>query len=488
MAREATIEELLEARAPERGATGFLRLGENAGGWRIEAFLGSGRSSEVYRAVEAKTGREAALKLLADLSDGMRDRFFSEIAFLEAHPAECMPRLFSRGETGGRPFFAMEYLVPAIPPPAGRAAAPFVRAVARAVSRIHAAGIVHRDLKPGNIMARKSGEIAIIDFGLAARVQSPRGIRGAAGVGTPPYAAPEQILEGRSSFRSDVYSLGKILREFAGENAAMREVARKATEDASESRYGGAAEFEEALRKAARPRIAPFAVAALAVAGVVCVAVFMHSRNETPREPVPGAAMGESMPGGASKASATAAADDVSRRDDETDRAYFARILALAEKGSIKAATAVGEAYFAGCGVPEDREKAVEWYGRAAAAGDADAQASMGLCRLRGFGCEKNVVAAANWFSLAAAQEHPAGMNDFAYCLLNGIGVEKNAVAGFEWAMKAAERGHAAAQTMVAECYLDGIGVAPDRERAEVWLNRAARQGNRRARTLLRNR
>ena len=78
----------------------------------------------------------------------------------------------------------------------------------------HAKNVVHRDLKPANIMVDGQGQVRITDFGLAKSADSS----GGAVVGTPAYMAPEQLLDGTTNVRTDLYSLGLVLYEvFTGE-------------------------------------------------------------------------------------------------------------------------------------------------------------------------------------------------------------------------------------------------------------------------------
>src|SRR5262249_28254876 len=82
----------------------------------------------------------------------------------------------------------------------------------------HDRGIIHRDLKPQNIMLDARGRVCIMDFGLAAYADEPRGSE--IGYGTQAYMAPEQLAGTSISVQSDLYSLGLILYQlFTGKKA-----------------------------------------------------------------------------------------------------------------------------------------------------------------------------------------------------------------------------------------------------------------------------
>jgi len=85
--------------------------------------------------------------------------------------------------------------------------------VCGALGHMHARGIIHRDLKPANIMIRRDRTLCLMDFGLAAEIDTR--VRILAGLtplfGTPEYMAPEQVRNKRNDGRTDIYSLGVIL-------------------------------------------------------------------------------------------------------------------------------------------------------------------------------------------------------------------------------------------------------------------------------------
>lgn len=484
---QLTIEKWLKERRPAKASGGRLSPGTLVDDWRIEAFLGAGMSAEVYRVMNVRFGQEGALKLLVDGTKGLRARFLAEADAIRFLSLPALPRFLGAGVLGGEPYFVMDYLQP-LPDPMPRAEVPrFMNKVAKAVQMLHDSGYIHRDIKPANILVRKNGDPALIDLGLIKKrglgagspiIRCRDGISiidgKPVGVGTLDYAAPEQLLKGEYSVQGDVFALGKLLVFFYGGRIPwnVRNIVRRATRESPGDRYRTADAFASALRH--RNRL-PAAVAFLAAMALALVVSFPVLR------PVLRERLGPVL-------NPPKSVFTVTHHPNETDAAYFSRILPYAERGNVESQVVVAEAFFYGRGVPTNRVAAVRWYRLAAEKGDASAQASLGLCLFRGWGCEVDKVAAVEMYRMAAEQGHLGGISDFAYCLLHGIGTEQDVNSGFQWAMNAAVRGHAPAQTLVGECYLDGLGVEQDPVRAETWLYRAARQGNARAQMLLRTR
>lgn len=473
---DLNLESLLAARPADSASRGRLTLGRVIDGWRIEAYLGAGRSSEVYRVVSTRFGGEGALKLLADESHGLKARFLREMDVLRSLSCPSLPRFFGSGELEGRPYYVMEYLQPLVLPLDRSEVVPFADALARSVGDLHAAGYVHRDLKPANILRRRTGEPVLIDLGLVRRI----GETGNDGVGTMGYAAPEQLLRGESTVRADVFALGKILRAAGGKHLThrLRGVVRQATHEDPEERYPTAAAFAAAVRGRSLP-LAWCLSAAVAVLAIVslglCVAL-------TRRGGVPASPSTRESEVASRKSAPDSLTGGVAGTGDCPTTAGSSRpgLLETSDDLVLRA-----ENLFHGRGCATNLEEAVRLYRQAAETGHPGAQDSLGLCLLRGLGCATNEAEAVTWFTAAAEQEHPSAMNNLAFCHMNGKGVPRDAHKGFIWAKLAAEKGHAPSQMLVGECYLSGIGVEADHDQAQIWLRLAARKGNPRARLLL---
>lgn len=97
-----------------------------------------------------------------------------------------------------------------------------VRELARALAHAHAAGIVHRDVAMENVMVSFSGQVKLVDFGIARAAADPSLTTPGMIVGRLSYTAPEVLAGGRADPRSDVYAAGVLLRELlTGQAAAL---------------------------------------------------------------------------------------------------------------------------------------------------------------------------------------------------------------------------------------------------------------------------
>ena len=198
-----------------------LAAGQLFGGrWLLVELLGRGGMGVVWRAREAESGREVALKVLGRgrLGAHQLERFRREGQLTAALQHPGIVRVHSAGELEGLPYLAYELI------PGGRSleeelgrcergrAVALVREVALAVGHAHERGVVHRDLKPSNVLIDPAGRAKVADFGLALTSDQERMTQTGALVGTPSYMSPEQMTGRREvGPQSDVWSLGVIL-------------------------------------------------------------------------------------------------------------------------------------------------------------------------------------------------------------------------------------------------------------------------------------
>ncbi len=194
-------------------------------GYRFIRKLGSTEHSGVYLAERESTHMQVVLKVLRQMpgqNDGIGafDRFLQEYETIADMDHPNIVRIYDLGVGDDHAHIAMEFLgggdlrnkiERGIPE---RAAVQYLRQIASALAAVHAQGVLHRDLKPGNIMLRKDGSIALIDFGLAKKARLEGEITDKGEIfGTPYYMSPEQGHGNGVDERSDVYSLGVIFYE-----------------------------------------------------------------------------------------------------------------------------------------------------------------------------------------------------------------------------------------------------------------------------------
>ena len=240
-------------------------VGTALGPYRVLEKLGEGGMGEVYRARDARLGRDVAIKVLpaefatdpdpsagsgssrARSRDDRLRRFEQEARAASAlnHPNILV--VHDIGSHDGAPYLVEELLegeslrdrlrAGALPV---RTAVDLAVQMAHGLAAAHEKGIVHRDLKPENLFVTRDGHVKILDFGLAKLVERPPGPAGAADastradqtragmvLGTVGYMAPEQARGQAVDHRADIFALGCVLyemlsgkRAFAGATAA----------------------------------------------------------------------------------------------------------------------------------------------------------------------------------------------------------------------------------------------------------------------------
>jgi serine/threonine protein kinase len=201
------------------------RIGSELLGYRIEAIIGRGGMSAVYRARHLSLDRNVALKILAaDLAadERFRERFLreSKLAASIEHP-HIVP-VYDAGKVDGSLYIAMRYVegtdLKALLRRSGALeparALTILAQLAEALKAAHEHGLVHRDVKPSNVLIDAEGSVYLTDFGLTKSV-SDRSALTATGqiIGTVDYVAPEQIEGKPVDLRADIYSLGCLLYE-----------------------------------------------------------------------------------------------------------------------------------------------------------------------------------------------------------------------------------------------------------------------------------
>jgi len=197
--------------------------GRRVAGYLIEEQIGLGGMAVVFRAVDERLGRQVALKVLAPAlahDPAFRERFIRESRAAATVDDPHIIPVYEAGEADGILFIAMR-LVPGRdarmlldeegPLAAARVAA-IISPVASALDAAHAVGLVHRDVKPANMLvdARpgRPDHVYLSDFGLSRGTLPTGGLTGSGlFLGTPNYAAPEQIQGRAVDGRADQYGL-----------------------------------------------------------------------------------------------------------------------------------------------------------------------------------------------------------------------------------------------------------------------------------------
>ncbi len=183
--------------------------------FEIQTELGRGGMGVVYKARDTRLERDVAIKVLRTTSDEEAARLGQEAraAATLNHPGIVTIHDFEAGFDGH--FIAMEY-VPGEPLDRTLKTDPvriynlllrILQQVADAVAYAHDHHVIHRDLKPGNILLTPDNDVKILDFGIAARLESGDG-NIATVCGTPFYMAPEQIRGEAPTPATDVYAFG----------------------------------------------------------------------------------------------------------------------------------------------------------------------------------------------------------------------------------------------------------------------------------------
>jgi DNA helicase-2/ATP-dependent DNA helicase PcrA len=206
--------------------------------YRILEPIGSGGMGAVYKVMDEKLHRIAALKMLspdAVADKDRRRRFLQEARAASSLNHPHILTVFEIGEADGHPYMAMEYVE-------GETLRQKIEAgslslnealdiaiqVAEGLGKAHEQGLVHRDLKPENLIISRDGYAKILDFGLAKLVEHKRAlpsnnstektliqVNTQSGIimGTISYMSPEQLMGQRVDLRSDIFSFGIVLYE-----------------------------------------------------------------------------------------------------------------------------------------------------------------------------------------------------------------------------------------------------------------------------------
>jgi Tol biopolymer transport system component len=220
-----------------------LAAGGRIGPYEVVALLGVGGMGEVYRARDARLGRDVAIKVLppAFTSDADRlARFEREARMLASLNHPHIAALYGLEEQDGQRALVLELVEGETLADRLRArgrlplqeALAFARQIADALDAAHDRGIVHRDLKPANVKITPDGIVKVLDFGLAKAASGSGPLTGGSEatladtregviVGTAAYMSPEQARGQAVDKRTDIWAFGCVLFEMLAGRAAF---------------------------------------------------------------------------------------------------------------------------------------------------------------------------------------------------------------------------------------------------------------------------
>ncbi|HZJ53842.1 MAG TPA: protein kinase [Myxococcaceae bacterium] len=216
-----------------------LAPGHKLGPYEVLSVVGAGGMAEVYRARDPRLGRDIALKVVNEslaASPELVRRFEQEARIAGSLNHPNIVAVYDVGIHDGTPYFVTELLEgETLRQRLARGRVPLGVAVdwgiqlAHGLAAAHRRGIVHRDVKPENVFITPSGQVKVLDFGIAKLAEEARagprdlmeatlhagggGTRTGSVIGTPGYMSPEQVRGDPVDARTDIFSLGAVLYE-----------------------------------------------------------------------------------------------------------------------------------------------------------------------------------------------------------------------------------------------------------------------------------
>ncbi len=190
------------------------------GRYRIDALIGRGGMSDVYRGMDVVLQRQVAIKILTDRSEDLRKRFLREAQSMARLNHINIVGVYDAAQNDGVSYIVMELVqgrtLATISPSelTVHTALRYILELLEALAFAHENNVVHRDVKPANIMVLSSGAIKVMDFGLSRRTSEMSSVTNAGEiVGTIAYLSPERFLGKIADARSDLYSVGVVMYE-----------------------------------------------------------------------------------------------------------------------------------------------------------------------------------------------------------------------------------------------------------------------------------
>lgn len=278
----------------------FKQIPDTAGEYEIVSHIKSKDTENSYVVYDRICRRKAFLK------SGRSELIENEARILSEFAGNGIPQIYCCFEQDGISCFLRQYIE-------GKSLNEYIRAngalslsetidigisVCGIISRLHSADppVIHRDIKTDNIIMSPDGNVYIIDFGIS-RIYDDNASRDTRIMGTPSSAPPEQFGYSQTDERSDVYSIGVMLKEAAEGydsgnkkkiSPALAAIIRRCTEFAPENRYKNAGDVKKALLKIKNRRSAVttscIAASLCICAAALCILGYFKTRTQNPED------------------------------------------------------------------------------------------------------------------------------------------------------------------------------------------------------------
>jgi serine/threonine protein kinase/DNA-binding CsgD family transcriptional regulator len=186
--------------------------------YEVIELIGEGATAAVYRGVDIRLERTVAIKVMLPYVDSTtRKRFQREALSAAKLNHTNIMAIYDVGEEDDQPYLIIEYiegrpLFSFIPAPPD-VVAELGRQICVALDYAHRQNLIHRDIKPANIHITPTGQVKLMDFGLAISGHAKRLTATGRIIGTPAYLSPEQAQGLPLTPQTDIYSTGVVLYE-----------------------------------------------------------------------------------------------------------------------------------------------------------------------------------------------------------------------------------------------------------------------------------